>query len=67
MHQIIESTDDKGGIYLGGIDAALDVKILLKRRIGAILTVAYGANYGVYPESFVSSYSLIIGQTLYTS
>jgi len=40
MHVIIEPTENKGGLYLGNIEAAEEVDELLKHNIGAVLTIA---------------------------
>ena len=53
MHVIIEPTENKGGLYLGNIEAAEEVDELLKHNIGAVLTIAQGANYTQYPKEFV--------------
>ncbi len=40
MNCIIPPTDDLGGLYLGGLDAALDVELLKKHKIRAVLTTS---------------------------
>jgi hypothetical protein len=53
MHLVIQPTgDNKGAIYLGGIDAAENQEILKSLNINAVLTVASGA-YLNYPKSMV--------------
>lgn len=46
---IIEPTVEQGGLYLGNLDAASDLKLLKKYKIGAVLTVAAGSGLN-YPE-----------------
>ena len=40
MHVIIEPINNKGGLYLGNIEAAEAVEELVKHNIGAVLTIA---------------------------
>jgi len=43
VHPIIEPDDDKGGLFLGNVAAAKNLKKLSELKIGAVLTVACGA------------------------
>jgi len=43
MDLIIEPDEDRGGFYLGNIQAARNTDLLLKHQIRAVLTVAEGA------------------------
>jgi hypothetical protein len=56
MHEIIPPVEGKGGIYLGGIDAAENTDILTEKGIFSILTIAAGAEYVKYPKEFVPNH-----------
>ena len=55
MHLIIEPSENKGALYLGNIEAAQALEVLLNHNIGAVLTIAQGGNYTEYPKEFVES------------
>ena len=40
MNCIIPATDNLGGLYLGGLDAALDLELLKQHKIRAVLTTS---------------------------
>lgn len=52
MDVVIPPINDKGGLYLGGVTAAKDVKTLLERKITAVVTVLIGFDF-VYPKEIV--------------
>lgn len=40
MNCIIPATEEMGGLYLGGLDAATNVELLKKHKIRAVLTTS---------------------------
>ena len=58
MNCIIDPTEDLGGIYLGNYDAASDITLLKKHKIGAVLTVAAGTGLRYHPDA-VASHDMI--------
>jgi len=40
MDCIIPPTEELGGLYLGGIDAAMNIELLKKHKIRAVLTTS---------------------------
>lgn len=54
MNCIIEPTDELGGLYLGNYDAAADISLLKRHRIGAVLTVAAGTGLRYHPEAIAN-------------
>jgi protein-tyrosine phosphatase len=58
MNCIIDPTEELGGIYLGNYDAASDITLLKKHKIGAVLTVAAGTGLRYHPDA-VSSHDVI--------
>ena len=58
LNSIIDPTDELGGIYLGNYEAASDINLLKKYKIGAVLTVAAGTGLRYHPDA-VASHDLI--------
>jgi len=58
LNSIIDSTDELGGIFLGNYEAASDINLLKKYKIGAVLTVAAGTGLRYHPDA-VASHDLI--------
>ena len=51
MNCIIPPSDDQGGLYLGGLDAALDIEMLKKHKIRAVLTSSIETPIQYAPET----------------
>lgn len=58
MNCIIDPTEELGGLYLGNYDAASDISLLKRHRIGAVLTVAAGTGLHYHPDA-VQSHDMI--------